>query len=266
MFTNLIESSSHVREFKRRGSFFLFTTVTYFLLFAIAGLASIYAYDARLEDQDKQIIVMLSPVDLPAPAAAPERHSTPPRGTTTKNSIPQRSTNTASVNVPQVVPDKVSAEPSLVKPVPDRGPYLITGRNIDPIGNGVPGSNGIATNGSQSTASIEVGTPPPPMPPPVAKPKAQVISKGVITSQALFLPKPVYPQIAKQVHIQGAVNVQVLIDESGKVISAKTVAGHPLLAPAAQQAALQARFSPTYLGDQAMKVSGVITYNFMLDR
>ena len=52
MFTNLIESSSHAEDLKRRGSFFLFTTVTYFLLFAIAGLASIYAYDARLEDQN----------------------------------------------------------------------------------------------------------------------------------------------------------------------------------------------------------------------
>ena len=33
MFNNLIESSSHISELKRRGSFFLFTVVTYAVLF-----------------------------------------------------------------------------------------------------------------------------------------------------------------------------------------------------------------------------------------
>jgi TonB family protein len=64
--------------------------------------------------------------------------------------------------------------------------------------------------------------------------------------------------------IQGTVSVQVLIDETGRVVSAKTVAGSPFLAVEAQKAALQARFSPTLLGDQPVKVSGVITYNFVL--
>ena len=50
MFNNLIESTSHAGEFKRRGSFVLFTTATYVLLFVIGGVMSIYAYDARLED------------------------------------------------------------------------------------------------------------------------------------------------------------------------------------------------------------------------
>lgn len=52
MFNNLIESTSHTREFKRRGSFMLFTMATYALLFVIAGVASIYAYYALLEDQN----------------------------------------------------------------------------------------------------------------------------------------------------------------------------------------------------------------------
>jgi TonB family protein len=60
------------------------------------------------------------------------------------------------------------------------------------------------------------------------------------------------------------VTVQVLIDEAGKVISARAVSGHPLLIPEAQKAALQARFSPTTISDQPVKVSGVITYNFII--
>jgi TonB family protein len=70
--------------------------------------------------------------------------------------------------------------------------------------------------------------------------------------------------MARQIRLQGAVNVQVLIDETGKVISAKAVSGHPLLIVAAQQAAMQARFSPTIVGEQPVKVSGVITYNFVM--
>jgi outer membrane biosynthesis protein TonB len=58
--------------------------------------------------------------------------------------------------------------------------------------------------------------------------------------------------------------VQVFIDETGKVVSAKVISGHPLLVPEAQRAATQARFSPTMIGDHAVKVSGVITYNFVL--
>ncbi len=50
MFNNLIESSSHINELKRRGSFFLFTVATYTVLFVVAGVASIYAYDAQLSD------------------------------------------------------------------------------------------------------------------------------------------------------------------------------------------------------------------------
>ena len=52
MFNNLIESSSHFREYKRRGSFLLFTTLIYAVLLLVSGVVAIYAYDARLEKQN----------------------------------------------------------------------------------------------------------------------------------------------------------------------------------------------------------------------
>jgi outer membrane biosynthesis protein TonB len=61
------------------------------------------------------------------------------------------------------------------------------------------------------------------------------------------------------------VNVQVLLDETGKVVSARAVSGSPILSPAAVNAAYQARFSPTLIGNQPVKVSGVIVYNFRLE-
>jgi len=264
MFTNLIESSSHAQDLKRRGSFVLFTTVTYFLLFAIAGVVSIFAYDARLVDQNLEEIVMLSPVDFPAPTVAPAHTTTPPRGSTTRNDLPQREIRMANVNTPQVVPERTSATPNKNLPVPSTGDYLITGHDVDPIGPpSGSGNGGSAVAGTARTPAIEVGTPPPA--PVVEKPKPQIIRKSVVLNgEALSLPKPSYPAIAKQLHIQGPVNVQVVISETGKVISAKAVSGNAALMTAAQQAALQARFSPTVLGEQPVKVSGIITYNFVL--
>lgn len=88
------------------------------------------------------------------------------------------------------------------------------------------------------------------------------ISGGVLNGKATSLPKPAYPQIARQANASGTVVIQVLVDENGNVVSASPVSGHPLLRPAALAAARQAKFSPTKLSGKPVKVSGVITYQF----
>lgn len=88
------------------------------------------------------------------------------------------------------------------------------------------------------------------------------ISGGVLNGKAISLPAPEYPAIARQARASGAVAVQVTIDESGGVISAHAVSGHPLLQAAAVAAARQARFSPTSLMGEPVKVTGVIVYHF----
>lgn len=92
---------------------------------------------------------------------------------------------------------------------------------------------------------------------------AKQISVGVANGRADSLPKPAYPAAARAVKASGTVNVQVLIDEEGNVVSAQTVSGHPLLRQAAEQAALGAKFKPTFLQGQPVKVSGIIVYNFV---
>lgn len=266
MFNNLIESSSHLREFKRRGSFVLFTTATYAVLFIVAGVISIYAYDARLEDQNTEFVTMLNPMELPA-APAPVTRDTPPRNTNTSSSSIQtfREPPTLSVNHPEIIPVGTSGVPNKNPSVPDGVPFAVTGVDsgpVDPVGPGRTGTGG--GNGNTGLPSaVKIDTPPPPQPP-IEKPVARTISKGPVTGLAKSLPKPVYPPIALQAKAHGAVSVQVLIDEMGKVVSAKAVGGHPLLLAAAQQAAYRAVFSPTTLGGQPVKVSGVITYNFIL--
>lgn len=88
------------------------------------------------------------------------------------------------------------------------------------------------------------------------------ISKGVLNGSAVSLPAPAYPKAATAVGASGTVNVKVVIDEKGDVISAEAVSGHPLLQASAVSAAKQAKFKPTRLSGQPVKVSGIIVYNF----
>ena len=69
---------------------------------------------------------------------------------------------------------------------------------------------------------------------------------------------------ARAAHVSGTVIVQVLIDETGQVIRANAISGHPLLLAAAVKAASEALFSPFTLSGQPVKVSGTIVYNFSL--
>jgi TonB family protein len=94
------------------------------------------------------------------------------------------------------------------------------------------------------------------------RPVPKQISGGVLNGKAISLPKPPYPPAARAVRAEGTVTVQVLVDEKGNVASATATSGHPLLRNAAVLAARQAKFAPTMLSGQPVRVSGVITYRF----
>jgi periplasmic protein TonB len=56
--------------------------------------------------------------------------------------------------------------------------------------------------------------------------------------------------------------VQVIIDEQGSVIEARAVSGPQHLHAVAVNAARLARFSPTLVLGEPVKVSGTLSYNF----
>lgn len=92
---------------------------------------------------------------------------------------------------------------------------------------------------------------------------SKTLSGGVLNGKATELPKPKFPAAARAVRVTGAVPVQVLIDEKGEVFAAQAVSGHPLLKSSATIAACNAKFMPTLLSGAPVKVSGIITYNFV---
>jgi protein TonB len=110
---------------------------------------------------------------------------------------------------------------------------------------------------------VNIGAEPPP---PTARPLLKPVSGGVLNGTAITMPMPTYPETARRMRIGGVVSVDVIVDETGKVISAVASSGSPMLRDVAVQAALKARFSPTKLSGQPVKVSGVINYKFALSQ
>jgi TonB family protein len=267
MFSNLIESSSHRRELKRRGSFLFMTMAAYALLFIVAGVISIQAVDARLSEQDLELVTIMPLVDLPTPVTDPIVR-TPTQPTRSNHNANQqnvhiRQTLVSNTSDPRKVPDQISAEPNKAIPVPTTGIVVLGPKDSDPTG-GAGNPTGSGGGGSTVVRNNLVVLPDPPPAVLDQRPVPAVVRRPVLNGYAVSLPKPPYPETARRVRAQGTVSVQVLIDVTGKVVSAQVVSGHPLLSHAARNAAYQARFSPTMIGETPVKVSGVITYNFVM--
>ncbi|HEX8887937.1 MAG TPA: energy transducer TonB [Pyrinomonadaceae bacterium] len=265
MFDHLVESTAHHEDSARKGWFFVGTFAIYFVLFSILLIAAIKGADVYMDTQNLADLKLITPVVVEEQAPVQQQQK-------------QEQPKAAKVDVQQqvaTVKDIVTDRPEVVQKgvSVDRGnqsppvPGAVKGnRDYIPPGGGSPfgdpNATGTVAVKPPPPVSDEPPPPPPPKPTPPPVPKAP-ISGGVLNGKAISLPKPPYPPIARAAHASGTVTVQVTIDESGKVISAHAVGGHPLLQQAAVQAAYGARFTPTQLSGQPVKVTGVITYNFV---
>lgn len=270
MFTQLIESGSHKKDLARKGRFFLGTLGFYGLLLMVAGVASVYAYNEQLGAQDLEVTLItpvpVTPTERRPDVVRPRPNPTSGSGTTGEviRTVLIASTNST------LMPKEISTNPA---PPPSPPNARLGNKNIgEGIAIGPPnnrsGEPGPPTTGIVVPASNETDPLPPPRvkatPAPVKPPEQVRLSSVVISSKIIQKPAPPYPALARQARIQGAVTVEILIDEQGRVVSARATSGHPMLRAAAQSSAYQAKFSPTSISGHAVKVSGAITYNFIL--
>jgi periplasmic protein TonB len=82
--------------------------------------------------------------------------------------------------------------------------------------------------------------------------------------KAIVQTLPVYPTLAKQARVQGAVQIDAVLDEQGNVVDMKVVSGPPLLYQAALDALKKWKYEPTYLNDQPIAVEMIVTVSFQL--
>ena len=275
MFSNLIESGSHTKDLKRRGKFFIGALAFYGLLLAVVGVGSIYAYNTSLDEQNNYEVFKI--------IRFPTQQEKPEPATPRVASRPEANSGGGKPQIAQVrevavltfrtdLPPAREDTPILARHMP----YKIGGENIVPMpGGGGIGDGPVGPVGLKDGTGVVVVTdtgetaPPPVKVTPTPEPRQQHtgplrLPSAIIAGKATYKPAPPYPIIAKQIKQQGSVAVQIVVDEQGRVISAKATSGPPLLLHAAEQAASQARFSPTTLNGQPVKISGVITYNFVL--
>jgi protein TonB len=260
MFDNLVESSSHKDDIQRKGSFIGITALIYGVLMVAFFVAGIYWYDAQLGEMELELTTLVAPVPVPQVQKEPEQKQEAKPQKAEQN-VDIRKELVADVTRTELVPKEVSAKASDVPPV-RRGVTTVIGTSDSNAAAPMPAGPGSGTGVVAGPTRVEIAdTPPPPEVKPT--PRAAPISGGVLNGKAISLPKPSYPPIAKAAHASGTVVVQVLIDENGNVVSAHAVSGHPLLQGAAVGSARQAKFSPTKLSGQPVKVTGVIQYNFV---
>ena len=261
MFENLVESSSHKDDLARKGTFIGGTILIYAVVLTALGIGSIFWYDAQLDNQNLELVTLVAPVPIEekakeAPKEAPKQQAASQEREVT--TVREMTTERSEVLNTKIVSETKQSPPDVQGARVGNRDYIAPGGPTLP--NAGPGTGG----GGGGGAPVDAGDPPPP-PPPAPKPKPSApISGGVLNGKAISLPKPGYPPVAKAARQTGTVTVQVTIDENGSVISARAVGGPPLLQAAAVQAAYGARFSPTKLSGQPVKVTGVITYNFQL--
>ncbi len=273
MLDNLVESRKNSAENKRLGRCLLTTFVLVFTLFISGVLWSLFGKDFGISGTDFELSTLVTPLlieeNKPEPELIERREKSAPNQITVETT---RQINMPRTDESPIVPKGVSVVQNTVKARPT-GKFIVReGSETDAPA--VSYERGNQTNNSASFGGQNQTAPPekseiivPKPPPPIKKPteeskKLPTISGGVVNGKAVSLPKPAYPQTARAVGASGKVDVQVLIDETGKVVSARAIGGHPLLRDAAEQAARSAKFSPTYLTDKPVKVSGLIVYNF----
>ena len=268
MFDKLIVSDAAGADIKNRRNYFMVSSLVVGVLFLAAVVFSIFASDYSLGKGGFELVELLPPVDMAAAEPEPPRPSTPQTPSHSTSQLPTRQVNMQDVRESPIVPIDFSVVPNTQQSRPP-GQYKISSFDSNPDvpnGSGLntdgPGTGGPTGLGPNATVAETAPIPDPPVKAPPVK-KEIIRSTSILNGKAIYLPKPPYPPTALAVNAQGAVDVQVMIDESGKVVSAHAVSGNGLLRLAAENAARNARFSPTLLSNVPVKVTGVIVYNFM---
>ena len=255
MFDKLVVSTAQRRR-GRTTKFFLGTVVVYLSTVTIAFALSIVLGTPKLADTRSAIFV------APLPAARPPGVVVDHANT---GGVPPRQDLNNLRRLEDIIAHTQTNPPRIALPA----------------GTDIRASDGVAggdPNAPPSSVGIIGGEPrtsePPPRPPDPPKPQARTreednrpvrVTSVVLQGKAIERRTPIYPPLARQIHLQGDVSVEVIISPDGRVESARVVSGHPMFAQYAREAALGWRFEPTFLNGVAVRVTGVVTFVFKLN-
>jgi len=242
MFEDSLIESVGVLKTKRRAATVVSLLLQSALVAALAALPLLYT-EALPKVSLTSLIAPGPPPPAPTPAPAEVEHrSAPPRPS---DLIGQR------LREPQAIPRSIAHIEESEAPLPE----------ISSSGPGVLGGTGPSA-GNPLNAIVNLAPPAPVPRPAVSAPLP--ISQGVAQGFLVHQVKPVYPPLARQARIQGAVLLQAIIGKDGSIENLRLVSGHPMLAPAAIEAVRQWRYRPYTLNRAPVEVQTEITVDFVL--
>jgi len=259
MFDQLVVSSLQRRK-HTAAKYFFGTGALYVLAIACAFVASVLMSEPKLADTYD--VTLIGP-SLPPALGEPRRD----RGPQPPTQPATRPDPTRVRDLDDILSQNRTSPPT----IPDINPPG-DGSDVGP-GSDLPGSGTFGTTDGVPYRLPTVASAPrpdPPRPQPAAQPAPAVdnrpmrVPSSILQGKAIERRKPIYPPIAKQIHLQGEVSIEVMIAPDGRVESARIVSGHPLLADKAKEAALGWRFQPTLLNNVPVRVTGVIVFVFKL--
>jgi periplasmic protein TonB len=134
--------------------------------------------------------------------------------------------------------------------------------DLNGYGNGTGPTDGSGIFGGAGNGTVPP-RPPEPKPPVVTKP--MFVSQGAQEALLIRRVDPVYPTLARQVHVSGTVELRAIIAKDGSVINLEVISGHPMLVRAAVDAVRQWRYRPTLLNNQPLEVQTFVTVKFVLE-
>jgi TonB family protein len=191
----------------------------------------------------------------PAPQAVPVSQGNQPEEASDEDTAetPKKS---ATAQKPATPADRPAHEPLVVK---SSAAKLAQAQAEQPP-QAIP-VTGLASNTGDKALSGILGAAPTARTPVL---KTVKVSQGV--SQGLVLRKvsPDYPAQARQLRIEGTVQLEATISKEGNVTNLKVVTGHPILARAAVEAVKQWKYRPYLLNNQAVEIDTQIAVNFKL--
>ena len=190
----------------------------------------------------------------PAPASTRERRATRPAGT----NEPPGAGDSPGVAPPQ----RTVLPPMQVEVVAGNQRVSVAGKNpairVD-VGTGATGYGGgggaTGAGGAAGTGTAGGGT--------MTGDGRVELSQQIRDRLQVAVP-PDYPLLARQMKVQGAVNLQALIARDGTIQELQIMSGPEILSTAAREAVKQWHFKPYLQGGQAVETQAQITVNFTI--
>ncbi|HKX31376.1 MAG TPA: energy transducer TonB [Blastocatellia bacterium] len=211
------------------------------------GISGEPAFHSAVIEQDNQLYEIARLRDLPdflrSPRTAPVR-------------LPEVSASLSSVSLPL---ESVAASIVNVALYPEPEAETMIEPEARPVESIFPATPLLASVAAPLAAAPVAAPPAEPVPQ-----QMQKVQEGILQGRAMIKAMPIYPANARSLNARGAVMVQVVVSEQGRVVEARAISGHPVLRGPAVEAARKWVFKPTTLNGLPVKVESVLTFVFNL--